>query len=82
MKNSTFPKNSLRNNKHIYILTYSIFYVKEILKFHIIVIFVKKVQVYVKIKAKKMDINKCINCTKKYVKNLLFLCLLPKRYVI
>jgi len=41
MKNSTFPKNSLRNNKHIYILTYFNIYVKKILKFYITVIFVK-----------------------------------------
>ncbi len=57
MKNSTFPKNSLRNNKHIYILTYFNIYVKKILKFYITVIFVKFLIFSVfKLKEQKRDI--------------------------
>ena len=57
MKNSTFPKNSLRNNKHICILTYFNIYVKKILKFHTTVIFVKILIYYIfKLKAGNADI--------------------------
>lgn len=57
MKNSTFPKNSLRNNKHTYILTYFNIYVKKILKIYITVIFVKFLIFYdVKLKVQNRDI--------------------------
>ena len=49
MKNSTFPKNSLRNNKHIHILTDFVFRVKKILKFYITVTFVKKYAALLKV---------------------------------